>query len=282
MKQMFLIVQMMMLFTITFAGTPELDCRDAYTNSPDLNQKASVAKDLIESNWLVSHYTGKAEDSRIIFHDFGAVDQIISKEDGTYSFSRSQWTLEEYNNALFLVISHLDGDQQTNMYRVSQTCNGMDLTDIGSLQRLSFIHQGKKQEQKIALMSQEMTGEWISVGYAFDRAEAMDDCGTFQPMNGAFLQFSFRGDGTYARSLGNSGIALRESGFWDITDDGKFLLLHILDLHGNRIERTDVAEIDYLENGSFTLTQALVNREKNDMFCTELKEIGFRRWTPGK
>ena len=281
MKQMFLIAQMIMFFSVSFAGTPELDCREAYTNSPDLSQKVRVANDLVESIWLVNRNDHKETVSRIIFHDFGAADQIMSNTDGSTVYFRSQWTLEEYNNALFLVISHLDGENRTNMYRVFQTCNGIDLTDIGSLERLSFVHQGKKETQKIALMSQELTGEWISSTYAFDLAKTMDDCGTFQPMKDAFLQFSFRGDGTFARSMGNRGVALRENGFWDITEDGQYLLMHVLDPQGNQIERTDVAAISYQTDGTFTLRQELKNREKNDMFCTEVKEFGFHRWTPG-
>lgn len=280
MKQMFLFTLMMVLQSFTFAGTPEADCRDAYTNSPELNQKSSVSNDLIESIWLINRNDEKQTSNRIIFHDFGAADQIILDENGTYTYHRSQWTLEEYNNALFLVISHLDGESRTNMYRVFQTCNGIDLTDIGSLERLSFIHQGKKKDYQIDLMSQQMTGEWLSSSYAFDIATSMEDCGTFQPMKDAFLQYSFKGDGTFARSLGNRGVTMRETGFWDITEDGRFLLMHILDDQGSQIERTDVAEITYTEDGRFTLQQALVNKQKNDMFCTGLKEFGFHRWTP--
>ncbi len=281
MKQMFMFTLMMVLHSFTFAGTPELDCREAYTNSTDLNQKTSVANDLIESIWLINHNDEKSLSNKIIFHEFGAADQIVLTENGTYAYHRSQWTLEEYNNALFLVISHLDGESQTNMYRVFQTCNGIDLTDIGSLERLSFVHQGKKANHQIDLMSQQLTGEWLSNSYAFDLTTSMEDCGTFQPMKDAFLQYSFKGDGTFARSMGNRGVTMRENGFWDITKDGRFLLMHILDDQGNQIERTDVAEIKYEEDGTFTLNQALVNQERNDMFCTGLKKLGFHRWTPG-
>ncbi len=280
MKQMSLIALMMFLVATTFAGTPELDCREAYTNNPDLSQKARVATDLVEGTWKIHWQNGQGKTGQIIFHEFGAADQILKNSDGTYMFHQSQWTLEEYNNALFLVISHLEGENRTNMYRVFQTCDGIDLTDIGSLERLSFKFAGKKGNAPVDYMSQNLTGEWISNGYAFDHATDMEDCGTFQPMKDAFLQYSFRGDGTYARALGNRGMTIRESGFWDITEDGRFLLMHVKDVSGNQILRTDVAELAQMQDGSFAIRQALVNKDKNDLFCTNLKEFGFTRWTP--
>ncbi|MCF8238338.1 MAG: hypothetical protein K9I85_09310 [Saprospiraceae bacterium] len=280
MKKMFLITLMMLIVATTFASTPGLDCREAYTKNPELAEKARVYTDLVESNWQINWQNGQGKAGQIIFHDFGAADQILANGDGTFVYHQSQWTLEEYNNALFLVISHLNGDNQTNMYRVFQTCDGIDLTDIGSLERLSFKFVGKKGNASVDHMSQNLTGEWISSGYAFDQATTMDDCGTFQPMHDAFLQYSFRGDGTFARALGNKGMTLREIGFWDITDDGQFLLMHVKDASGNQILRTDVAELIHMQDGSFTLRQALVNKDKNDLFCTQVKEFGFTRWTP--
>ncbi len=280
MKQMFLFTLMMFMVATTFAGTPELDCREAYTSSPELSQKKRVAADLVESIWQINWQQGHGKTGKIIFHEFGAADQILPDGEGAYTYHQSQWTLEEYNNALFLVISHLDGDKRTNMYRVFQTCDGIDLTDIGSLERLSFKFVGKKGNAQVDYMTQNLTGEWISSGYAFDQATTMEDCGTFQEMQDAFLQYSFKADGTYARSLGNRGMTIRETGFWDITEDGRFLLMHVKDPSGTQILRTDVTEVMQMEDGSFTLRQALHNRDKNDLFCTNLKEFGFTRWNP--
>lgn len=279
MKQMMLTTLMMMVMTWTaFAGNPELNCRDAFVQSTDISQKARISADLIGGIWQIES-TAEGTIGEIIFHEFGVADEILPDEEGGKTLKQVQWTLEEYNNAIFLVISHRGDAHQTNLYRLAQTCEGMDLTDVGSLRRLQLRYEGKKLAS-IKNLSQYLTGEWITDTYPFDLTNSVDDCGTFKPMDDAFLQMSFRMDGTYARSIGNRGYTLRETGFWDIADDGRYLLMHVQNPQGTGIVRTDVAEITQAGDGSFHLRQALKNAQGDDLFCTKVKETGYQRWNP--
>lgn len=276
---MILFTLMMSLSMTVSAHLPEVACREFIAQGQFASEKARLAADLTGGIWqLQTQRLGDAE-GQLIFHDFGMADEILTHADGTMSYDRLHWTVESYNGAVFLVVTQTGAEGRTNLYRMTPTCEGMDLVDAASLERIRLIHRGGK-IKAIANMAHYLTGAWVATEYPFDIARDMDDCGTFEPIRGAFLQYSFWSNGTFVREWGNAGITYREQGFWDVTADGDYLLLHVAGTDGQTILRTDVSRIEGMGNGTFDIRQSLESGNSSDQYCTQVKTFGFRRWVP--
>jgi hypothetical protein len=276
---MILFTLMMSMSTLVAAHLPDAACREFVAQGQYASEKARMAADLTGGIWqLQTQRLGGAE-GQMIFHDFGMADEIITHADGKMSYDRLHWTVEEYNGAVFLVVTQTSEKNRTNLYRMTPTCEGMDLTDAASLERIRLVHRGGK-VKAVAHMAQYLSGAWVVTDYPFDIAREMEDCGTFEPIRGAFLQYAFRANGTFVREWGNAGITYREQGFWDVTADGDHLLFHVAAADGQTIIRTDVALIEDMGNGDFRIRQALETGNNADQYCTRVKSFGFRRWAP--
>ncbi len=278
MKQVLFLIALMMSFSSSIlAHVPETTCRQYLIPGDFASQKARMAADLTSGTWVLQTTRLENATGQMIFHDFGVADEIITYADGHMGYERVNWTLEEYNGAVFLVVTQVQ--KQTNLYRMTPTCAGIDLTDAASMERIHLLHTGSKLAS-VSKMDQYLTGAWIAETYPFDIAREMDDCGTFEPIRGAFLQYAYWDNGTFVKEWGNAGMSYRESGFWDITADGDYLLMHVNSQNNKDIQRTDVARINQMGNGTIQIEQALTDGQQNDQYCTGVKKFSFARWTP--
>lgn len=276
---MYAILLMMMMYGMdsTAALEPEVNCRQYILAGEYASERARYAADLVEGVWELKTDRLSGSQGQIIFHEFGMADEIITMTDGTMEYDRVHWTLEEYSGAVFLVVTQPGKGGRTNLYRMQPNCEGIDLTDAASLERIHMVYTGSKL-QAVSNMAHYLTGAWKSDAYPFDIATSMEECGAFEEMKGAFFQFSFWQDGTYVKEWGNAGQAFREKGYWDITADGRYLLMHSMDIDGVQTLRTDVARIVEMGQGSFTVEQRLEAAYPADMFCTKVKHFRFNRW----
>ncbi|MCO6485754.1 MAG: hypothetical protein J5I41_08275 [Saprospiraceae bacterium] len=260
------------------AHGPEVACRQYIVPGDYATEKARLAADLTAGVWQMQ--TGRLGDARgsIFFHEFGMADQIITATDGKMDYKRLHWTIEMYNGAPFLVISHIQLDGQVNLYRMTPNCEGMDLTDAASLERIRLIYAGPRTAE-VEKMAHYLTGSWTTDAYPFDITDQLDQPGTFEPINGAFLQLAFKGNGTFVREWGNVGVTYREEGYWDITADGEYLLLHIFKSGTDEVVRSEVARINQMGDGICQVRQALEFGASDDNYRTKVKDFTFRRWT---
>lgn len=277
---------MMMLFSLLLsipmmadAHGPESNCREWLMPGDWASEKARLAADLTSGVWQMQTSRLAGALGQMVFHEFGVADEILTTADGRMTFDRLNWSVEEYNGAPFLVVTYTrEAKGRTNLYRMTPTCEGIDLTDAASLEKIRLLHRGENRRE-VAAMALHLTGTWTSRDYPFDIARSMDDCGTFEPIHGAFLQYAFRANGTFVREWGNAGVTMREQGFWDITADGAYLLFHVTDQGGQQVERTDVARIQEMADGNVVLQQELHSADSNETFCTQVKTFSFQRWT---
>jgi hypothetical protein len=280
MKQVLFLIALLMNFSSSLlAHGPETSCRQYVVRGDFASQKARMAADLTSSTWSLQTNRLENASGQMIFHDFGVADEIITYADGKMAYERINWTIEEYNGAVFLVVTHVQKQKQTNLYRLTPTCAGIDLTDAASQERIQLLYTGTKLAA-VRNMAQYLTGAWTADAYPFDIAQTMDDCGTFEPIHGAFLQYAFWDNGTFVKEWGNAGVSYREAGYWDITADGEYLLMHVNNQNNQEVQRTDVARISQMGHGTVQIEQALVDGHQNDQFCTGVKTFSLTRWAP--
>lgn len=272
---LFLLSLIVSLPSLASANDPETDCRRYRLQGEFASEKARMASDLVTGVWNLRTERLGVSQGRILFHEFGAADEILSMPDGSLSYERLNWTLEEYNGAVFLVVSHLGRAPRTNLYRMSPNCEGIDLTDAGSLEQIALEYSGRKAES-VQAMAHQLTGAWSVEGYPFEIARSLEECGTFEPFRGAFLEYAFWENGTFVRDFGHEGVSRREKGYWDISADGRYLLLHVQDAKDSSIVRTDVARIEEMGDGTLRVRQTLTDAD--GLFCTQPRIFSFGRW----
>ncbi len=98
---------------------------------------------------------------------------------------------------------------------------------------------------EIAMVRNELIGRWENPYFEYKNA------------NGS-LKFHFRQDGTFTKELGGAEMLLREEGTWEISDDGKHLLMRTQSLcNGQSATVTQVATIKHLNFDELVLEQKI-------------------------
>jgi hypothetical protein len=255
-------------------------CRQYDLQGDFASEKARYAADLTQGNWLLETERLDGGSGRMIFHDFGLADEIILNQSGDFSYNRVLWTIEIYNNTHFLVITHLDREAYTNLYKIDFHCKGIDLTDAASHEVIHLKYDGVK-DQSAKVKAHYLTGAWMNMDYPFEVTKDIEGCGTFEPMQGAFMQISFWENGTFVREYGNAGKTVSMKGYWDITPDGRYLLLHYRATEGDA-SKTVVAELMETEDGILRILHKNEPTDGDDFFCTSTRIFTFQRWSDKK
>ncbi|MDX1939574.1 MAG: hypothetical protein SFU99_03435 [Saprospiraceae bacterium] len=91
------------------------------------------------------------------------------------------------------------------------------------------------------------------------------------------LRYQFRENGTYSKVLGGSETRIEEEGAWEISADGKHLLMRSQSLcNGQQVAVTNVAAIKHLQMDELVLEQALCVDGVN--ISTEPKDFFFNKY----
>lgn len=98
-----------------------------------------------------------------------------------------------------------------------------------------------------------MIGKWESTVYPFNLKNGKKN----SRLEGAFLQYTFRPDGTYAISYGDVETRFEEKGTWNISANGKEI-----ELKARNSKKSQTIIIKYLEFDELVLQHAYVNRIK--------------------
>ncbi len=111
-----------------------------------------------------------------------------------------------------------------------------------------------------------LTGQWENMVYPFEVKTTSNGL----PMEGAFLRYEFRANGSYVKTLGCKSSRINNSGRWSVSNDGQYLLLY------DDCSTTPLkAKIKYIELDELVLEQALVSGEPQ--FCTGKKDFFFNK-----
>ncbi len=114
-----------------------------------------------------------------------------------------------------------------------------------------------------AKMHAALAGKWENTLYPFDESAP-------KMVEGAFLTYNFRVDGTYVKTLGGTGKLIEEHGRWEVSPDGtQILLFHTAEVAPQTIH------IKYVQADELVLEQALNCKEPG--FCTRQKTFYFNK-----
>lgn len=134
---------------------------------------------------------------------------------------------------LFLSISYSNATENSTRYNVV----GTEMTDDDSVLA-----------EKIANIRTTLIGRWENPFFALDN----------QPLSYGSLRYHFRENGTYLKTLGGAETRIEEEGTWEISEDGKHLLMRSKSLcDGQQVSVTQVATIKHLDLDELVLEQSI-------------------------
>lgn len=234
----------------------DLNCREGLAKfDENLSLTAQVEQDLLNGVWT----QGSREDFQTVvqFTDEGkALFLNAVKAGAVYETGRYSWEVVVLIGDPILILQ----DQRTGevrQYLVEQTCQGINLVDPATGHKESFdytpAHRPQQNRQESAL-----TGSWENI---LASVTLSDNCAgnadSHLEMKKVSLRFEFRRDGTFTRVLKSRDAQVRfqEEGRWEISKDGRNLLLHSVDSEGHAV--TQCAKIKHLEMDELVLEQPL-------------------------
>lgn len=258
-------------------NSPDKRCRQMVTdNNQNLTLAQKVELDLMEGIWSKESETGAAT---LSFREFGALDKMTATANGNMNFESCFWKIETYGGKPFLVMSDPNCKEET-IYKTEQTCEGMILTDISTEKPVLLKYVRKASAKTLATMRTSLSGKWASITYPFDITKDLNRCGTFEEMKDAYLTWEFRPDGKYVKHMGTAKLDIEETGVWEISENGKFLVLRPVKDDANPETSTGayIAEVAHLDTGEMVLKHALQGGgDFETLFCTEVKTFYFNK-----
>jgi hypothetical protein len=264
--------------------SPEERCREIIKvaeMSPDV--VSNVKADLVSGKWIVEQEllgTSQFQSSNtsLYFYNYGMADLLSTDSENGIQLITYLWRIEKFGEEPFLVLTSKE-DRSEKLFKVEQTCKGINLTNAVSGDKTSMVFQKIKEASELNDIRFNLTGSWDCLTYPFDITSDTETCGTFEKMNGAFLSYELNEDGTYSKKLGTTHMEVEEKGFWEVSEDGKYIIFHAAK-RGNAEEvfATYVAEVSHLNYGEMVLKQALHGTGDFDtLFCTDIKTFFFNK-----
>ena len=254
---------------------PETNCREFFQNEEGLSLIEITELDLMQGIWVKKDDQNQTE-MTFKFQKSGSVDIISKSLKSAAIFSHAHWSVEEHDGKAVLVWE--EHNEKDKLLGIDQTCDGIILTDFGTEKSYELTFVPAEKSSKIDFMRKSMFGNWSNASYPFDISEEETDCGTFQLIEGAFLEYYFKNDGTYTKKWGSSKLEFTEKGKWEISADGKYLVFRAQsEDKSHESERTYLAKIKMLDMDKVVLAQALQSPGFDDLFCTKHKDFLFVR-----
>ncbi|MEM1218460.1 MAG: hypothetical protein AAGH79_06090 [Bacteroidota bacterium] len=235
--------------------TTENNCRDGVTKfDRSLSVSDRYRTDLETGVWSEETQYAHAGNLVYQFQPYGVVDILEFDKAGNAEYRSCLWRVEEYNKTPFLILSNQRlGDEE--MFKLAATCNGLILTDVTSYEEIYLDFSPKKTDIRLNLKQADLVGNWSSATIPFDLNGAASKMAHNQ---GLFLEYEFLPNGTYVKNFGNQTEIQTETGYYEISQDGQFILFFVAeDKQIASTEYTYLARIKYLAPGELVLEQAV-------------------------
>ena len=252
--------------------TTENKCREGVTKfDRSLSVSERYKADLETGVW--SDETQYARNGNFVyqFQPYGVVDILEFDREGNVTYESSLWRVEEYNNTPFLILS----DQRLGteeMFKLAATCNGLILTDVTSFEEIYLDFSPRKTDIRLNLKQADLVGTWDCATIPFDLNGAASQ---LSHSRGSFLSYEFLPNGTYMKNYGNQTEILTETGYYEISQDGQYILFFVAEDHEiGKTDYTYVAKIKFLRPGEMVLEQA-VKPDPNHQNKAENRMITF-------
>jgi hypothetical protein len=154
----------------------------------------------------------------------------------------------------------------------------MTLADRAGGETVYLTYIPKSKDLEIQNIEHNLLGEWESAEYPFEIAESIEDCGTFEEMEGAFVRYQFNQDGTFSRTYGSDAMFIAENGIWSLCDDGTHITLFFTNGEGAEdVEGTTVLSIEKINEEDLEMLQSIESADFQSFFCTSVKRTGFKK-----
>ncbi|MBR9919806.1 MAG: hypothetical protein GYB31_03140 [Bacteroidetes bacterium] len=255
------------------AETSDTDCREAKIYDMfELSNALKVENDLLSGVWTFGASPEKTTVYR--FRNHGLLEIVRAESTGEPQYDSYMWRVEEYNNQAFLVLTTNDF-QHEYLYQTLPTCQGMVLVDPVSIDQISLTYNVDAPSEQQKQINNRLLGVWENATYPYRLTNSFEECGTFEPIEGAYLKYRFNSDGTFVRSFGSHLVQMEETGYYEIFEEGQYVVFHVQQDDGNFSHH--VARIKYLEYGELVLEQTLES-DTDDFaafFCSDLNTVSF-------
>jgi len=253
---------------------PVGNCREIENLEDETLSISELARiDLLQGIWVKKDNHLHSE---MIFHfiETGSVDIIFNTKDGQSTYSHAHWEIEEHDDQAFLIWK--EHNEKDRLLKIKQTCDGLILTNVMNDKAYNLTYFPKEKNSKLDYLRNSLYGNWINGNYPFDIAKDESDCGSFVPIEGAFFTFQFNKDGTYSKKWGSKVVEFSESGTWEISADGKYVLFQAESEDGkHESTKTYLAKIKMIDMDMLVFEQTLESPGFEDVFCTKRKDFLF-------
>lgn len=229
------------------------DC-NKYDSTPE-----RLDQDLVDGNWIVLRNNQK---EKFDFHAMGLVDVIpfATNEGLNKSYI---WRVENKDSDQILVITN-PGNHEESFYLVKGHCNGIQLNKIDSDESLILEFNTGLPKEEISKIKNNIVGDWIT-----------------NVDQNVIVHFLFREDGSYTRFLGNNDSKIIEHGFWNVSEDGDYLVFEVTDNKTKTgVFKTKFAKLIPTNNGKLNIKSSLSVAGLESVFEAKEQVYSFNRITP--
>ncbi len=272
-----------LLFTVLFcslgillnaAGTNDnYRCRLVIS---DQDTHASIIEkseeDLLSGIWIAGSNLENEVNQTLMFEKSGKLLVFNETTDRGILVEEKKWKLMDFEGGIFLVMSAINSGKE-ELYKINQTCEGMELTNINSGKLLSFDYSSIKVTD---VTKTDLVGNWNNTQYPFEIAQRFDQPGTFEPIRGAFFDLELAENGSYVKRFGSEINTFIENGTWKLSKDGKYIVFNSKNGKKNTSKTLEALEISRL-NGNKMVVKTAISVDKLSAFSTGTKSFHFTK-----
>jgi hypothetical protein len=254
-------------------------CRESLNYYDDLpNFMDAVNLDLLAGVWAVDGtytFNRNTQSTMFQFQESGLLDVFTTDLEDKVSYTSKHWYVTQFGDNAFLIVEETPGSND-HLFEINQTCEGMTLVDRAGGETIYLTYMPKSED--LEMIKSSLLGVWESSEYPFEIAESIDDCGTYEEMEGAFIQYQFNYDGTFQRTYGSDALLIIEAGVWSLSEDGGHITLFFTKgSNAEEVEGTAVLSIEDIHGDDLEILQSIESSDFQSFFCTPVKKTEFKR-----
>lgn len=201
MKTLYAIIMIVGL-SANLSASPKCDRLELYDFS---NLKYSFERDLLSSVWR-SSLLGSS--STLYFQEDGLVIAVPVNQERVRTYL---WSLKIEDDQTILSLLSPDMEKK---YAIAPTCNGISASAGGKLSLLTVMEANVISESNREFMHTQLAGTWDYQARKSKKSPASD------------FSLSLHLDGTFEISTGPDSFHTSNHGFWQLSPDAHYLILH--------------------------------------------------------
>ncbi len=244
-------------------NTPTTNSHSETTVTKKMSLNATIAQ--LETHLIAGNWTENKNDhthTDYHFHDYGMVDMITTKANGTTTMNSALWTIESHEEQVYLVLTQPPANDIT-FHEISMSGDDMILSGKSNLDTKVLMPTAiKNNAGVIKKVKKSVTGTW--------KIEA--------PSNENYMKYYFHENGTFSFSMGNKSVNISEEGVWEISSDGKYIMFYITNNDKEQVtSRTSVARIISASDDTLRLEKTITIPDFENMFSKENQKFTLKR-----